>query len=57
MWVGVLGRLIFGDMPVAFSTLAEFAIVAAGCGLAIGIAFPKTVLILGFPFASIGISS
>jgi len=27
------------------------------CGAALGIAFPKAVLILGFPFASLGVSS
>jgi hypothetical protein len=57
LWVAVIGRLILGDMPVAFSVLAEFAMMGAGCGVVLGAAFPKIVLILGFPFASLGVSS
>jgi len=57
LWVAVLGRLFLGDMPVAFSALAEFAMIGAGCGLVLGAAFPKIVLILGFPFASLGVGS
>jgi hypothetical protein len=57
LWVAVLGRLFIGDMPVSFSALAEFAMIGAGCGVVLGAAFPKIVLILGFPFASLGVSS
>jgi hypothetical protein len=56
-WVGVLGRIILGEMPVSFATLAEFAMIGAGTGLVLGATFPKAVLILGFPFASMGVSS
>jgi hypothetical protein len=57
LWVAVLGRLFLGDMPVTFSALAELAMIGAACGLLLGAAFPKIVLILGFPFASLGVSS
>ena len=57
LWVAVIGRLVLGDMPVAFAVLAEFAMIGAGCGVVLGAAFPKIVLILGFPFASLGIGS
>jgi hypothetical protein len=57
LWVAVLGRLLLGDMPVAFSVLAEVAMIGAGCGVVLGAACPKIVLVLGFPFTSIGVSS
>jgi hypothetical protein len=57
LWVAVIGKLFLGDMPVAFSVLAEFGMMGAGCGVVLGAAFPKIVLILGFPFASLGVSS
>jgi len=57
LWVAVLGRLFFGDMPVSFATLAGVAVIGAVCGVVLGAAFPKVVLILGFPFASLGVGS
>jgi hypothetical protein len=57
LWVAVLGRLFLSDMPVSFAALAEIAMIGAACGVVLGAAFPKTVLILGFPFASLGVSS
>ena len=57
LWVAVLGRLFLGDMPVAFTALVELAMIGAGCGVVVGAAFPKIVLILGFPFASLGVGS
>ena len=57
LWVAVLGRLFLGEMPVSLSTLAELAMIGAGCGVVLGAAFPKIVLILGFPFASLGVGS
>ena len=57
LWVAVLGRLFLGEMPVSFSTLADFAMIGAACGVVLGTTFPKVVLILGFPFASLGVGS
>jgi hypothetical protein len=57
LWIAVLGRVFLGDMPVSFAALAEVAMIGAGCGVVLGAAFPKVVLILGFPFASLGVSS
>jgi EamA domain-containing membrane protein RarD len=57
LWIAVLGRVFLGDMPVSFSALAEIAMIGAGCGVALGASFPKIVLILGFPFASLGVGS
>ena len=57
VWVAVLGRLLLGEMPVSFVSLAEFAMIGAACGVVLGAAFPKSVLILGFPFASLGVGS
>jgi hypothetical protein len=57
LWVAVLGRLFLGDMPVSFAALAEFAMIGAACGVVLGAVFPKSVLILGFPFASLGVGS
>jgi hypothetical protein len=57
LWIGVLGRLFLGDLPVSFSSLAEVAMLGAGCGLILGVAFPKSVLLLGFPFSTLGVGS
>jgi hypothetical protein len=57
LWVAVLGILFLGDMPFAFSALVEFGLISAACGVVFGAAFPKIMLILGFPFASLGVSS
>ena len=56
-WVGLLGQLFLGSMPAPFSAPAAVAMIGTVCGAALGIAFPKAVLILGFPFASLGVSS
>jgi hypothetical protein len=57
LWIGVIARLVLGEMPVAFSVLADAAMIGAACGAALGGAFPKVVLILGFPFTSLGAGS
>lgn len=57
LWIGVLGRLLLGELPVSFTTLAEVAMLGAACGLGLGVAFPKSVLLLGVPFATFGVGS
>jgi hypothetical protein len=57
LWIAVLGRLFIGEMLVSFVALAEVAMIGAACGVTLGAAFPKVVLILGFPFASLGVGS
>jgi hypothetical protein len=57
LWIAVLGRLFLGEMPVSFAALAEVAMIGAACGAMLGATFPKAVLILGFPFASLGVGS
>ena len=56
-WVCVLGRLIIGPMPVAFTTLGNRAIGGMIVGVILGIIFPKPVTVLLFPFSIFGIGS
>ncbi len=53
-WLGVLGRLIFGPLPVSVGVLGWWALVSVLGGLAIGIAFPKQIAVFLFPFATFG---
>lgn len=53
-WIGVLGRLLLGSMPVPLSTVAWWAFGSAVSGMVLGFLFPKTVSVVCFPFATFG---
>jgi hypothetical protein len=57
LWIGALGRIIFGPSPVAFSIVGHWAIAGMLIGIALGLAFPKVVTCICFPFAISGVST
>lgn len=57
LWLGAIGRLVLGEMPVSLRELAWFAVASAGVLAACGLVFPKTVRCISFPFSFLGASS
>ncbi len=53
-WIGVLGRVIIGPLPVPLQALAWWAIGSVATGVALGILFPKATACICFPFAISG---
>ncbi len=53
-WIGVLGRLLLGPMPVSFSTIGWWALYSIIVGALLGIAFPKVILFVCYPFSIFG---
>jgi hypothetical protein len=53
-WIGLLGRLALGPLPVPLATLGGWALGAMLAGILLGICFPKSVSVLCFPFSSFG---
>ena len=56
-WIGGLGRLMLGPLPVSISEAAAWGLGGALVGAAAGIAFPKVVSCVLFPFSTFGASS
>ena len=54
-WISLLGRLMLGQMPVSFSVLLYWAIGGIIIGIILGALFPRTVSVLLYPFALLGI--
>lgn len=50
-WMGLLGRVFLGSMPVSLTVLAYWAIGAAVAGVVLGVLFPKATTIVLFPFS------
>lgn len=53
-WIGGLGRIILGALPVSLGEVAIWALATAMCGIGAGIAFPKPVTVILFPFSTFG---
>jgi hypothetical protein len=53
-WIGVLGRIIFGPMPVSASVLGWWAAASILAGVVLGVLFPKVVSCVCFPFSTFG---
>lgn len=53
-WIGVLGRIMLGALPVSLGEVAIWALAAAMCGASAGITFPKLVTVVLFPFLTFG---
>lgn len=56
-WVSVLGRLLFGPMPVSFTVLVYWAIGGIIAGTILGAIFPRVVSVILYPFSLLGIGS
>ena len=56
-WIGILGRLFLGPMPVAFTALGYWAIGSVIVGVILGLFFPKPVTVVLYPFSIFGIGS
>jgi hypothetical protein len=55
-WIGGLGRVIIGPLPVSLSVVATWAFVFVIVGAVLGFLFPKVMSCLLFPFAIFGIA-
>lgn len=53
-WIGVLGRIGIGALPVSLSEAAAWACVITIFGIGAGIALPKPVTVILFPFSIFG---
>jgi hypothetical protein len=53
-WIGVLGRVIVGPLPVSLQELGWWAIGSVAAGVALGLLFPKAMACICFPFAMSG---
>ena len=54
-WVGLLGRLMLGSMPVSLSTLGYWAIGSVVVGVVLGVLFPRVVSVVLYPFSFLGV--
>ncbi len=55
-WIGLLGRILLGSLPVSFSVAGWWAMGSAATGLVLGLLFPKTVTCICYPFSIFGAS-
>ena len=53
-WLGGLGRVLLGPLPVSLGIVFEWSLVAAASGVILGVCFPKAVTCVCFPFATFG---
>lgn len=56
-WVGLLGRLMLGPMPVSLATLGYWAIGSIVVGIILGVIFPRAVSVVLYPFSFLGVGS
>lgn len=56
-WIGLLGRIMIGELPVSFSEAGYWALGAAMIFSLTGVLFPKAVLCICFPFSTFGIGN
>ena len=54
LWVGLIGRLVFGPTPVSLSVLAYWVVGGAFACALLGILFPRVVTMVLYPFAMFG---
>jgi hypothetical protein len=54
-WIGGLGRVALGALPVSLSAVLEWGIAAAVIGIALGTCFPKAMTCVCFPFSTFGV--
>ena len=56
-WIGVLGRIMVGPLPVSLDVLAWWALGSIAVGVVLGVVFPKVTTCVLFPFTTIGVGS
>lgn len=56
-WIGVLGRIMLGTLPVSISTLGWWALGSVVIGITLEILFPKVTACICFPFSIFGLGS
>jgi hypothetical protein len=54
-WIGLLGRLFFGPMPMGIVALGYWGAAGAVLAAVLGIAFPRAVMVVLYPFTFISI--
>lgn len=55
-WMGLIGRLVFGPMPVALTVLGYWALGSAIACALLGVLFPRVVTVVLYPFTMLGFS-
>jgi hypothetical protein len=53
-WIGVIGRLLLGPLPVSLATLGWWALGSVILGIILGVVFPKIIATVCFPFSLFG---
>ena len=56
LWLGVIGRLVLGAMPIPLEELFWFAAGTAIALAVLGLVFPKYVTCIAYPFSFLGIT-
>lgn len=55
-WLGLLGRIVFGPLPVDLLVALAWGVGMAVLVAAIGFRYPKPIVCFLFPFSILGIS-
>lgn len=53
-WIGVLGRLALGPLPVSLEALGWWSLGSVAIGAVLGRLFPKAMTCICFPFSTFG---
>jgi hypothetical protein len=56
-WIGVLGRIMLGTLPVSLAALGWWALGSIVVGIVVGALFPKATACLCFPFSAFGVGA
>jgi hypothetical protein len=56
-WIGVLGRIMLGALPVPLEVLGWWALGSTAVGMVLGAIFPKAAACLFFPFSTFGVGT
>jgi hypothetical protein len=56
-WIGALGRLMVGPLPVSLTVVVSWAAGVASAGVVLGVLFPKTTTCICFPFSTFGVNT
>ena len=55
LWIGVLGRMMLGPMPITLVAIGWWALFSICIGVILGVSFPKYVTCICFPFSVFGV--
>ena len=56
-WLGALGRIMLGELPVSLSMVGLWALAGAVIFLLLGVAFPKAISCICYPFSTFGVGT